>query len=78
MASALEIDIGLLKPVVRVIKAVQRARQLGPRIAQGMAVPVQTVRMAMAVLAVGPILFAFLFVQKYFVRGLTLGGIKDG
>ncbi|MBC8076594.1 MAG: carbohydrate ABC transporter permease [Chloroflexales bacterium] len=45
---------------------------------QGMAVPVQTVRMAMAVLAVGPIVLAFLFVQKYFVRGITLGGVKDG
>lgn len=45
---------------------------------QGAPAPVQTVRMAMAVLAVGPIALAFLFVQKYFVRGITLGGVKDG
>ncbi|MEP7189269.1 MAG: carbohydrate ABC transporter permease [Roseiflexaceae bacterium] len=38
--------------------------------------PLQSVRMAMAVLAMGPILFAFLFVQKYFVRGITLGSLK--
>jgi putative aldouronate transport system permease protein len=32
--------------------------------------------MAMAVIAVGPIVLAFLFTQRYFVRGITLGGIK--
>jgi len=38
--------------------------------------PTQTVRMAMAVLATGPVAFAFLFLQRYFVRGLTLGSLK--
>jgi putative aldouronate transport system permease protein len=38
--------------------------------------PFQSVRMAMAVIAIGPVLFAFLFIQKYFVRGITLGGLK--
>jgi putative aldouronate transport system permease protein len=47
-------------------------------VAQGTGVrpPLQSVRMAMAVLAMGPVLFAFLFVQQYFVKGITLGGIK--
>ncbi len=36
----------------------------------------QSVLMAMAVLAIGPIFFAFLFTQRYFVRGITLGGLK--
>lgn len=40
-------------------------------------IPSQSIRMAMAVLAIGPIIFAFLFAQKYFVRGVTLGGIKE-
>lgn len=43
----------------------------------GVAVPAQTVRMALAVLAIGPIIFAFLTVQRYFIRGITLGGLKD-
>ena len=42
----------------------------------GVAIPAQSVRMAMAVLAIGPIAFAFLFVQRYFIRGITLGGLK--
>ncbi len=42
----------------------------------GIRPPLQSVRMAMAVLAMGPVLFAFLFVQKYFVAGITLGGLK--
>lgn len=38
--------------------------------------PTQSVRMAMAVLATGPVAFAFLYLQRYFVRGLTVGSIK--
>ena len=39
-------------------------------------IPVQTIRMAMAVIAMGPVAVAFLSLQRYFVRGLTIGGIK--
>lgn len=42
----------------------------------GHPVPALSVRMAMAVLALGPVILAFLFVQRYFVRGITLGSIK--
>ena len=42
----------------------------------GQPVPHLSVTMAMAVIAIGPIVFAFLFVQKYFVRGITLGSLK--
>lgn len=45
-------------------------------VAQGTPLPYQSVRMAMAVIAIGPVLFAFLFIQKYFIRGITLGGLK--
>jgi putative aldouronate transport system permease protein len=38
--------------------------------------PSQTFRMAMAVVTVGPIIFAYPFFQKYFIRGLTIGAIK--
>ncbi len=39
-------------------------------------IPTQSVLMAMAVFAIGPIVFAFLFTQRYFIRGITLGGLK--
>jgi len=39
-------------------------------------IPVLPLRMAMAVLAMAPIAFGYLFVQKYFIRGIRLGSIK--
>jgi putative aldouronate transport system permease protein len=38
--------------------------------------PSETVKMAMVVLAAGPMLFVFPFFQKYFVKGLTVGSVK--
>ena len=38
--------------------------------------PTQSIRMAMAVLATGPIAFAFMFLQRFFVQGLTVGSLK--
>lgn len=39
-------------------------------------IPSQTARMAMAIIAIGPIIFAYQYFQKYFIAGLTIGGIK--
>ncbi len=41
-----------------------------------MAVTPTSIRTAMTVIAVTPILFTYPFLQKYFVKGLTLGGVK--
>jgi putative aldouronate transport system permease protein len=38
--------------------------------------PTQSVRMAMAVLAAGPMMFVFPFFQKYFAKGLLVGSVK--
>jgi multiple sugar transport system permease protein/putative aldouronate transport system permease protein len=38
--------------------------------------PTYSVRMATLVVAIGPIVFVYPFIQKYFVKGLTVGGIK--
>ena len=39
-------------------------------------VPAESARMAMAIVATGPVIFIFIFLQKYFIRGLTVGAIK--
>ncbi|MGW3951903.1 carbohydrate ABC transporter permease [Streptomyces sp. NPDC004752] len=46
------------------------------QLSQASSVPVQSLRMAVAVLAIGPIIGAFLFLQRYFVRGITVGGVR--
>lgn len=38
--------------------------------------PKYNVRMAMAILAAGPMMFVFPFFQRYFVAGLTIGSLK--
>jgi len=38
--------------------------------------PDETARMALCILAAGPMLFVFPFFQKHFIRGLTLGSVK--
>lgn len=39
-------------------------------------VPTESVRMAMTILAAGPMLFIFPFFQRYFARGITAGALK--
>lgn len=39
-------------------------------------IPTESLKMAMTVVATGPILLAYPFVQKYFVQGLTIGAVK--
>lgn len=39
--------------------------------------PTDSARMAVVVLATVPIIFAYPFFQRYFIQGLTVGGVKD-
>lgn len=38
--------------------------------------PSQSLKLAMAVIATGPIVLVYPFVQKYFVKGITVGAVK--
>lgn len=40
-------------------------------------IPSETARMAMAIVAIGPIVLAYPFFQKYFEKGITLGATKE-
>ena len=39
-------------------------------------IPTESVKMANAVLATGPIIFLYPFVQRYFISGITVGAVK--
>ena len=39
-------------------------------------VPTNTAKMATAVVTVGPIIFVYPFLQKYFIKGLVMGAVK--
>ena len=39
-------------------------------------IPGETARMAMAVVGIGPVVLAYPFFQRYFIRGLTIGANK--
>lgn len=39
-------------------------------------IPGENLRMAMLVVAIGPMLLVFPFFQKYFTRGMTVGAVK--
>lgn len=39
-------------------------------------VPLESMKMAMTVVATGPIVLLYPFVQRYFVKGLTIGAVK--
>lgn len=40
------------------------------------AIPTESIKLAMTMIAAGPILLLYPFVQKYFVKGITIGGVK--
>jgi putative aldouronate transport system permease protein len=48
-----------------------------PAGATGMQLPAETVKMAITVITIGPIIFLYPFIQKYFVKGIMTGGVKE-
>ncbi len=45
--------------------------------AANIALPSETVKMAVTILTIGPIIFAYPFIQKYFVNGVMTGAVKE-
>ena len=67
----------LLQTMLRNIEELKQAQEQGVDMGtMGADTPSESARMAMAVVAVGPILLVFPFFQKYFVQGLTVGSVK--
>jgi putative aldouronate transport system permease protein len=47
---------------------------VGSEIARTM--PSEGIKMATAIITIGPVIFVYPFVQKYFIKGLTIGSVK--
>jgi len=48
----------------------------GSGVAAAINMPTQTLKMALTVVVTGPIVLLYPFIQKYYVRGITIGGVK--
>ena len=59
------------------INALVQAQSRGAMAGSSVDVPSITIRMAIAVVGIIPILIAYPFFQRYFVKGITLGGVKE-
>lgn len=67
----------LLNRIMQNIQVLMQTADIGTQAAVGLArAPLTAVRMAMAVMGVLPIVLVYPFVQKNFVKGITLGGVK--
>lgn len=59
------------------LNATQAMRQMAQNSGAALAdLPTESVKMAMAVVATGPVLMFYPFVQRYFVTGITIGAVK--
>ena len=38
--------------------------------------PAESIKLAMAVVATGPIVFLYPFVQRFYIKGITIGAVK--
>jgi len=52
------------------------ATEIAQTAAMHVTLPTESVRMATVVLTIGPIVFVYPFLQKHFVKGITIGAVK--
>ena len=60
----------------RVLSSIEEAQNNKSIFEVGKTFPQESVRMAMAVFVIVPIIAIFPFLQKYFVKGITIGSVK--
>ncbi len=65
----------LLYSILSNVNAISSGRI--PAGATSVVLPAETVKMAVTIITIGPIIFLYPFVQKYFVHGIMSGAIKE-
>ena len=60
----------------RTLEKVETAKQHSEVVLQTEKLPSENLRMALCVVAAGPMLLVFPFFQKYFSKGIVVGGVK--
>ena len=66
----------LLQRILKNIALLNSAEAINSGMVSQTDIPTEGVRMAMCIIAAGPMLVVFPFFQKYFVQGLTVGSVK--
>jgi putative aldouronate transport system permease protein len=66
----------LIIKILNNIKSIEDAVKLPGMTIPLASIPSEAVRMATAVVTIGPIILLYPFVQRYFIKGLTLGSVK--
>ncbi|WP_254438214.1 carbohydrate ABC transporter permease [Paenibacillus sp. DCT19] len=63
--------------IMRIMSNTQFASELSSKVSlPNYVVPTLTTRLATTVVTIGPIIFLYPFLQKYFVKGLMVGAVK--
>lgn len=66
----------MLQRMMMNLRALLDAMQNAPSMVNIQDLPGENLRMAMLVVAIGPMMLIFPFFQKYFTRGMTVGAVK--
>ena len=72
----LQMLLKILMDNIDAITADLSSRMAVEMLKQTQKMPRESIRMAMCIIAIGPIMLLFPFLQKYFVSGLTIGAVK--
>jgi putative aldouronate transport system permease protein len=66
----------LIMKVLREVDFMNQMNEMQGLVMANYIAPTNTAKMATAVVTVGPIIFVYPFIQKYFVKGLVVGAVK--
>ena len=66
----------MLQRMMMNLQSLLEAMQYAPSMVNIQDIPGENLRMAMLVVAIGPMMLFFPFFQKYFTRGMTVGAVK--